>query len=152
MVQGLSVTADGVGVVAHAGSIATRLLADRVGLTAEPVQGDGLPRLHPWAWISRVLADVAVVLTDGGEAIADIEVLRHQAAVLVRSRRPDGLGAGTPDEVGPGRLKKIGKARASAQERVGTAARRPATLQGPGTDLGEVVVLDAPGCHGRGHP
>ncbi len=32
--SGLSVTADGTGVVAHAGSVATRLLADRVGLTA----------------------------------------------------------------------------------------------------------------------
>jgi hypothetical protein len=29
------VTSDGVGVVAHAGSVATRLLADRTGLTAE---------------------------------------------------------------------------------------------------------------------
>lgn len=32
---GLSVTADGVGVVSHAGAIAPRLLADQVGLTAE---------------------------------------------------------------------------------------------------------------------
>ena len=32
---GLSMTGDGVGVVAHAGSVATRLLADETGLTAE---------------------------------------------------------------------------------------------------------------------
>ena len=32
---GLSVSADGVGVVAHAGSVGLRLLCDRVGLTAE---------------------------------------------------------------------------------------------------------------------
>ncbi|MBB0990153.1 IS1380 family transposase, partial [Dietzia sp. SLG510A3-30A2] len=32
---GLSVTADGVGVISHAGSIVPRLLADQVGLTAE---------------------------------------------------------------------------------------------------------------------
>ena len=31
----MSVSGDGVGVVAHAGSIATRFLADRVGLTSE---------------------------------------------------------------------------------------------------------------------
>ena len=31
--SGLSVTTDGTGVVAHAGSVAVRLLADRVGLT-----------------------------------------------------------------------------------------------------------------------
>ncbi len=33
--SGLSVTSDGVGVVAHAGSVGLRLLADRTGLTAE---------------------------------------------------------------------------------------------------------------------
>jgi hypothetical protein len=32
---GLSVAADGSGVVAHAGSVALRLLADRTGLTSE---------------------------------------------------------------------------------------------------------------------
>jgi len=76
------VTADGTGVVAHAGSVATRLLADRVGLTGalssaltrrafRPVHNDG-----------RVLVDLAVLLADGGEAIADIDVLRHQRQVL----------------------------------------------------------------------
>jgi hypothetical protein len=32
---GLSVSADGSGVVAHAGSVAVRMLADRTGLTKE---------------------------------------------------------------------------------------------------------------------
>ena len=54
--SGLSVTADGSGVVAHAGSVAVRLLADRTGLTAElskaltrasfvPVHGQGIAML-----------------------------------------------------------------------------------------------------------
>lgn len=49
---GLSVSADGTGVVAHAGSVAVRMLADRTGLTKElskatkrrsfaPVQAEG---------------------------------------------------------------------------------------------------------------
>ena len=33
--SGLGVTADGTGVVAHPGSVATRLLADRVGVASE---------------------------------------------------------------------------------------------------------------------
>ena len=33
--SGLSVTADGLGVVAHAGAVSVRLLADRVGLTGD---------------------------------------------------------------------------------------------------------------------
>ena len=80
--SGLSVTADGTGVVAHAGSVAMRLLADRVGLT------DGLSTaltrrsFRPVHDRGRVLVDLAVLLADGGEAIADIDVLRHQRQVL----------------------------------------------------------------------
>lgn len=140
--RGLSVTADGVGVVAHAGSIATRLLADRVGLTAELSKAMARRSFTPGHDRGRVLADVAVVLTDGGEAIADIEVLRHQAAVLGPVASPPTVWR-TLDEVGPGRLKKIGKARASVRRNVW--ARLPGGLppsRVAGTDLGEVVVLD----------
>lgn len=80
---GLSASADGVGVVAHAGSVATRLLADRAGLTGElpkvMVRRNSSPPGHDRG---RVLTDVAVMLADSGEAIADIDVLRHQAGVL----------------------------------------------------------------------
>ena len=78
---GLSVTADGVGVVAHAGSVGLRLLADRVGLTGELSQAMTRRGFVPIHDRGQVLVDVAVMLADGGEAIADIEVLRHQGAV-----------------------------------------------------------------------
>lgn len=35
----------------------------------------------------RVLADAAVMLSDGGEAIGDIEVLRHQAVATTTGNR-----------------------------------------------------------------
>jgi hypothetical protein len=35
----------------------------------------------------QVLVDVATVLTAGGEAIADIETLRHHDSLLARSHR-----------------------------------------------------------------
>ena len=90
----------------------------------------------------RVLADVAVMLADGGEAIGDIEVLRHQAGVL-------GPVASAPtvwrslDEVSGARLKKIQAGRARTRRHVwaqlpdGVPASKVA-----GTDLGEVIVLD----------
>jgi Transposase DDE domain group 1 len=89
-----------------------------------------------------VLVDVAVMLADGGEAIADIDVLRHQAQVL-------GPVASAPtvwralDEATPARLRKIDVARARVRRHVwaqlpdGVPASKVA-----GTDLGEVVVLD----------
>lgn len=140
--SGLSVTSDGVGVVAHVGSVATRLLADRTGLTVELSKVMVRRNFNPGHDRGRVLTDVAVMLADGGEAIADIDVLRHQASVL-------GPVASAPtvwrtlDEVTPGRLKKLQTARARVRRHVwsqlagGVPASRVA-----GTDLGDVVVLD----------
>ena len=139
---GLSVTADGVGVVAHAGSVATRLLADRTGLTAELSKAMVRRDFNPGHDRGRVLTDVAVMLTDGGEAIADIDVLRHQAGVLGPVASPPTVWR-TLDEVTAGRLKKLQAARAKVRRRVwsqlpgGVPASRVA-----GTDLGEVVVLE----------
>ncbi len=71
--NGLSVTGDGTGVVAHAGGVAVRLLADRVGLTGELSKALARGCFTPVHDRGRVLVDVAVMLADGGEAIADIE-------------------------------------------------------------------------------
>lgn len=139
---GLSVTADGVGVVAHAGSIATRLLADRTGLTDELSKAMTRSKFTPGHDRGRVLADVAVMLADGGEAIADIDVLRHQAGVLGPVASPPTVWRAL-DEVTPGRLKKIATARARVRRHVwsqlsgGVPASKVA-----GTDLADVVVLD----------
>lgn len=90
----------------------------------------------------QVLVDVAVMIADGGEAIADIDVLRHQSGVL-------GAVASAPtvwrtlDEVTPARLKKIATARARTRRHVW--AQIPGGLPASkvaGTDLGATVVLD----------
>ncbi len=139
--QGLSVTADGTGVVALAGSAAVRQLADRVGLTGQLSRA--LTRRHfvPVHDRGRVLVDMATVLTAGGEAIADIDTVRHE---------PLWGGVASPatvwrtlDEVSPAALTRIGKARARVRRHVwsqlphGLPASRAA-----GTDLGDTVVID----------
>ena len=140
--SGLSVTADGVGVVAHAGSVATRLLADRVGLRAELSRAVARSNFVAGHDRGQVLTDVAVMLADGGEAIADIDVLRHQAGVLGPVASPPTVWRAL-DEVTPGRLKKIQAARARVRRHVwsqlpgGVPASRVA-----GTDLDDMVVLD----------
>nr|WP_218855546.1 IS1380 family transposase [Nocardioides daedukensis] len=138
----MSVSADGVGVVAHAGSVGLRLLADRTGLTTELSKAMTRRSFTPVHDRGRVLVDVAIMLADGGEAIADIDVLRHQAPVLGRVASPPTVWR-TLDEVTGGRLKKIATARARARRHVwaqlpgGLPASRVA-----GTDLGATVVLD----------
>ena len=139
---GLSVSADGVGVVAHAGSVGLRLLADRVGLTSELSKAMARRSFVPVHDRGRVLSDVAVMLADGGEAIADIDVLRHQAGVLGPVASPPTVWR-TLDEVTAGRFKQIRVARARSRRHVwaqlpdGVPASRVA-----GTDLGDLTVLD----------
>lgn len=113
----MSVSADGVGVVAHAGSVATRLLADRTGLTAELSKAMVRRNFNPGHDRGRVLADVAVMLADGGEAIADIEVLRHQAGVLGPVACPPTVWSAL-DEVTRAGLKKLQAARARTRRHV----------------------------------
>ena len=142
---GLSVSGDGVGVVAHAGSVALRLLADRTGLTSELSKAMTRRSFVPVHDRGRVLADVAVMLADGGEAIADIDVLRHQAGVLGPVASPPTVWR-TLDEFTGGRLKKITTARARVRRHVWTQivdrhGAIPASRVA-GTDLGDVVVLD----------
>ena len=138
---GLSVSADGVGVVAHAGSVAIRLLADRAGLTTELSKAMACRSFTPVHDRGRVLADIAVMLADGGEANPDIDGLRHQMLGPVAS--PPTVWRAL-DEVSTARLKKIATARARVRRHMwsrvpgGLPASRVA-----GTDLGDGIALSA---------
>ena len=112
---GLSVTADGSGVVAHAGSVAVRLLADRVGLTGGLSTALARRSFRPGHDRGRVLVDLAVLLADGGEAIADIDVLRHQDQV--RGGGVGSYGVASPGRADPGRSRRVEKARAGPPAR-----------------------------------
>ncbi len=142
--SGLSVTVDGSGVVAHAGSVATRLLSDRTGLTGGLSSALTRRSFRPVHDRGRVLVDLAVLLADGGEAIADIDVLRHQRQVL-------GPVASAPtvwrtlDALTPAAMKRVEKARAKVRRHVWVqlaAADGVPSSRVAGTDLGETVVLD----------
>jgi hypothetical protein len=142
--SGLSVTSDGTGVVAHAGSVVVRLLADRVGLTDQLSTVLARRSFRPGHDRGRVLVDLAVLLADGGEAIADIDVLRHQRLVL-------GPVASAPtvwrtlDELTPATMKRIERARAQVRRHVWAqlaAADGVPSSRVAATNLGETVVLD----------
>src|SRR5665811_1722067 len=93
------------------------VVADRTGLTGELSKAMARRSFVPVHDRGQVLVDVAVMLADGGEAIADIDVLRHQAPVLGPVASPPTVWR-TLDEVTPGRLKKIATARARARRHV----------------------------------
>jgi hypothetical protein len=75
--KGLRVTADGTGVVSHAGVALIRALSDTTGLTGGLSKALASRRLlvHDRG---RVLADLACAIADGGEAISDFRVIGDQ--------------------------------------------------------------------------
>jgi hypothetical protein len=138
----LRVTTGGTGVVSHAGTALLRLLADRVGLTA--ALSAGLARRGRWPVHDRgrVLVDLAVLIADGGEAICDIDVLRHQPE-LFGPVASDTTVWRALDELDEVRLRRIASARAKVRARMWQLFGGPPTARAAGRDIGAgVVVLD----------
>jgi Transposase DDE domain group 1 len=127
----LSVTADGKGVAAHAGTRLLAEMADFVGMTS--ALSDALAptvqrkRRHD---PGRVLLDVALTLADGGDCLSDLSVLRDQPTLF-------GAVASTPtasrvvDSVDADRLGAIRAARAKARARAWAAGLSPVRSTGP---------------------
>jgi len=81
----ITVTADGRGVVGHAGARLLSDVAEATGLVRE--FSDALASMRQRASVhdpGRVAIDLAVMLADGGEAIADLAVLRDQPDLFGR--------------------------------------------------------------------
>ncbi len=112
----VEVSADGVGVVSHAGSRLLADLADRTTLTAH-LSAVFSGRVAPQTAHDpgRVLTDVAVMIADGGECISDIAVLADQPGVFgpVAS---DSTCWRVLDSINTADLAAIGAARAAARE------------------------------------
>ena len=117
--RGLRVTADGTGIVSHAGVALVRALADNIGLTAGLSKALASDRLlvHDRG---RVLADLACAIADGAEVISDFRVIGDQEDLF-------GLVASVPtawrtlDEIARGGERALGKLTAAVD-----AARRQA--------------------------
>ena len=111
-------SADGSGVVSHAGSRLLADLADRSGVSGGLSDAlGGLRERRSGHDPGRVLVDLAVMLADGGTTISDLAVLRHQPALF-------GAVASTAtawrvlDRVDGQLLGEVRVARAAARERV----------------------------------
>jgi hypothetical protein len=139
----LSVTADGRGVAAHAGTRLLAEMADATGLTTALSEAmaptvERRRRHDP----GRVLLDLALTVADGGTALSDLAVLRDQPALF-------GAVASTPtasrvvDDVDAERLAAIRTARASARAAAWRAGLNPVTSHGPLILDFDATLLDA---------
>jgi hypothetical protein len=80
--HGLELIGDDERLVAHAGVLPLRLLAERLGLTRGLSAGMRRPGFEPVYDRGQVLVDLALMLIDGGEAISDFQALAHLAPVI----------------------------------------------------------------------
>jgi len=79
----VEVTADGAGLVSHAGSALLGQVADKVGLTrALSLRLAGLKARRRGHDPGRVVRDLAVMLADGGECVSDLGAVREQDALF----------------------------------------------------------------------
>jgi hypothetical protein len=117
--KGLRVTADGTGIVSHAGVALIRALADNTGLTAGLSGALASSRLlvHDRG---RVLADLACAIADGAEVISDFRVMGDQEGLFGRVASVPTAWR-TLDEIARGGDRTLGKITAAVN-----AARRRA--------------------------
>jgi len=79
----VEVTSDGEGLVSHAGSALLAQVADKSGLMRALSRELGPLQLRVGSHDrGRVVRDFAVMLADGGDCLADIAVVRDQAALF----------------------------------------------------------------------
>ena len=138
----MTVTADGRGVVSHAGSRLLADLADRTTLTAElsaVLVAVGRPRaVHD---PGRVLVDLAVAIADGAECISDIAVLADQPG-LFGPVASDSTVWRLLDQLDDRQLAGVAAARAAARE---VAWAQRAELTGASVPAAAAAGVDLPG-------
>ena len=125
--KGLRVTADGTGIVSHAGVALVRARPDNTGLTAGLSKALASRRLlvHDRG---RVLADLACAIADGAEVISDFRVIGDQAD-LFRLAASVPTSWRTLDEIARGGDRALGTITAA----VNTARRRARAARPPDT-------------------
>lgn len=80
--DGLEWVGDDERLVAHAGLLPLRLLAQRAGLTGRLSAGLVRRGFSPVYDRGQLLVDLALVLIDGGESISDFQTLRHLGPII----------------------------------------------------------------------
>jgi hypothetical protein len=116
----VEVTADGEGLVSHAGSALLAQIADKSGLTAAlSVRLAGLKRRRSGHDPGRVVRDLAVMLGDGGDCLTDLGGVRDQDA-LFGAVASDSTAFRVIDRIActPGLLDALADAHARAREHV----------------------------------
>ena len=123
----VDVSADGEGLVSHAGAALLAEVADRVGLTQELSRAlAGVRERRGRHDPGRVIRDLAVMLADGGDCLSDLRAVRDQQP-LFGPVASDSTAFRLVDRIAndPGLLDAVRAARARARERAWGLGVRP---------------------------
>jgi DDE family transposase len=136
--RGVKVSADGAGIVSRSGVALLRDLTVKTGLaagwTAQLLDTyKAVPTVH---LPGRVLADLAVVIADGGDALAHLATLRDQDK-LFGAVASDATAWRVVDRVDEAHLVRVQAVRAQARARAWAAGA------GPDVAAGLVIDIDA---------
>ena len=126
----VEVTADGAGLVSHAGSALLGRVADKVGLTrALSNRLAAVKQRRRGHDPGRVMRDLVVMLADGGECVSDLGAVREQDA-LFGEVASDATAFRTIDRIArtPGMLDALRAAHAQARERFWELSGAPGRL------------------------
>ena len=116
----VEVTSDGEGLVSHAGSALLAQIADKTGLTqALSLRLADIKQRRSGHDPGRVVRDLAVMLADGGDCLADLGAVRDQDALFGRVAS-DSTAFRVVDRIAstPGLHDALGDAHARAREHV----------------------------------
>jgi Transposase DDE domain group 1 len=123
----VEVTADGEGLVSHAGSALLAQVADKTGLTRALSRGlSGMRARRGGHDPGRVVRDLAVMLAGGGDCLADLRAVRDQEP-LFGAVASDSTAFRVIDRIArnPDLLGKLRAARAGAREHAWRLGLRP---------------------------
>ena len=143
LVDKLHVSADGTGQVGHAGSALLAGVADRVGLTRALSEAMVSTRQRRSAHDPGVvLRDLAVMLADGGDCLADLGAQRDQAD-LFGDVASDATAFRVIDSVDERCLERLRAAVALARARAWKLGARPQRREGAEQAERTVIDIDA---------
>ena len=123
----VDVTADGEGLVSHAGSALLAQVADKTGLTRALSSGlAGMRERRSGHDPGRVVRDLAVMLADGGDCLSDLGAVRDQQP-LFGAVASDSTAFRVIDRIAsdPELLSRLRAAHARARERAWKLGVRP---------------------------
>jgi len=115
----VEVTADGAGLVSHAGTALLAQVADKLGLTrALSLRLAAIKQRRRGHDPGRVIRDLAVMLADGGECVSDLGAMREQKALFGKVAS-DSTAFRVIDRIAsePGLLEALRSAHARARQR-----------------------------------